>query len=239
MESDAPVLASPVIEDFIQTDAAINRGNSGGPLFNIDGEVIGINTAIPMPGSGIGFAVPVNMAKDVVKYLKRSGNFPRGYLGVTIQPVTQDIAHLLGLSKPKGELVGSLLKDGPAEGVGIKTGDVIVSLNGTSVLNTSHLQRLVGWTPPGETVAVEVVRNARRRRFSVKMVHLPDFGVAAKKAPERKTDGLGKHKSYGMELGNLTDELREKNRLKASGVYIRKVKTGSRAFADGLRARVW
>ena len=89
-------------EHFIQTDAAINRGNSGGPLVNIDGEVIGINTAIPAPGSGIGFAIPVNMAKDVVKYLRRSGNFPRGYLGVTIQPVSRDIAYLLGLPKAKG-----------------------------------------------------------------------------------------------------------------------------------------
>ena len=103
-------------EHFIQTDAAINRGNSGGPLVNIDGEVIGINTAIPAPGSGIGFAIPVNMAKDVIKYLRRSGNFPRGYLGVSIQPVSQDMAYLLGLPKAKGALVGSLLKDGRRRG---------------------------------------------------------------------------------------------------------------------------
>ena len=223
-------------ENFIQTDAAINRGNSGGPLVNIDGHVIGINTAIPAPGSGIGFAIPVNMAKDVVKYLRRSGNFPRGYLGVTIQPVNQDIAYLLGLLKPKGALVGSLLKDGPAEGAGIKAGDVIVSLNGASVLDTSHLQRLVGWTPPGEAVAVEVVRSARRRKFMVKLARLPGQEAASRKARESEADKPATSKNYGMALEDLTDELREKSNLETdTGVYIRNVETGSRAYLDGLR----
>ena len=223
-------------ENFIQTDAAINRGNSGGPLVNIDGHVIGINTAIPAPGSGIGFAIPVNMAKDVVKYLRRSGNFPRGYLGVTIQPVNQDIAYLLGLLKPKGALVSSLLKDGPAEGAGIKAGDVIVSLNGASVLDTSHLQRLVGWTPPGEAVAVEVVRSARRRKFMVKLARLPGQEAASRKAHESEADKPATSKNYGMALEDLTDELREKSNLETdAGVYIRNVETGSRAYLDGLR----
>ncbi len=223
-------------EHFIQTDAAINRGNSGGPLVNIDGEVIGINTAIPAPGSGIGFAIPVNMAKDVVKYLRRSGNFPRGYLGVTIQPVNRDMAYLLGLPKAKGALVGSLLKDGPAEGAGIRMGDVIVRLGGTSVVGTSHLQRLVGWTPPGKDVAVEVMRDARMRKFMVKLVRLPEQETTGMPAGNSEIDEPENHKTYGVELENLSDELRNKNNLRTEdGVFIKGVREGSRAYFDGLR----
>ena len=223
-------------EHFIQTDAAINRGNSGGPLVNIDGEVIGINTAIPAPGSGIGFAIPVNMAKDVVKYLRRSGNFPRGYLGVTIQPVNRDMAYLLGLSRAKGALVGSLLKDGPAEGAGIRMGDVIVRLGGTSVVGTSHLQRLVGWTPPGKDVAVEVMRDARMRKFMVKLVRLPEQETTGMPAGNSEIDEPENHKTYGVELENLSDELRNKNNLRTEdGVFIKGVREGSRAYFDGLR----
>ena len=225
-------------EHFIQTDAAINRGNSGGPLVNIDGEVIGINTAIPAPGSGIGFAIPVNMAKDVVKYLRRSGNFPRGYLGVTIQPVSRDMAYLLGLPRAKGALVGSLLKDGPAEGAGIRMGDVIVRLGGTSVVDTAHLQRLVGWTPPGDDVAVEVVRDAQRKKFKVKLVRLPEpetTGMLAGGSSD--IDEPETRKNYGVALENLTEELKEKSNLTTTdrGVYISSVDEGSRAYYDGLR----
>ena len=223
-------------EHFIQTDAAINRGNSGGPLVNIDGRVIGINTAIPAPGSGIGFAIPVNMAKDVIKYLRRSGNFPRGYLGVTIQPVSQDMAYLLGLPKARGALVGSLLKDGPAEGAGIRMGDVIVRLGGTSVVDTAHLQRLVGWTPPGEAVAVEVMRDARRKKFLVKLVRLPEPESTGKPGGNTEVDEPETRKSYGVALENLTEELKEKSNLQTDGgAYISDVEEGSRAYYDGLR----
>ena len=223
-------------EYFIQTDAAINRGNSGGPLVNIDGQVIGINTAIPAPGSGIGFAIPVNMAKDVIKYLRRSGNFPRGYLGVTIQPVSQDMAYLLGLPKARGALVGALLKDGPAAGAGIRMGDVIVRLGGTSVVDTAHLQRLVGWTPPGDAVSVEVVRDARRKKFKIKLVRLPEPESTSTLAGNTKVDEPETRKNYGVALENLTDELKEKSNLTTdSGVYISSVDEGSRAYYDGLR----
>lgn len=223
-------------EYFIQTDAAINRGNSGGPLVNIEGDVIGINTAIRTPGSGIGFAIPVNMAKDVIRYLRRIGNFPRGYLGVSIQQVSPDMTYILGLRKPRGALVGSLLKDGPAEGAGIQAGDVIVRLNGATIADMSHLQRLVGWTAPGEAVTVEVVRNAQRKRFSVKLARLPDRGQAARQTPKNERRPPEEDKYYGVDLENLTDALRKKSKLQArSGVYVHAVRVGSRAFADGLR----
>ncbi len=224
-------------EYFIQTDAAINRGNSGGPLVNIEGDVIGINTAIPSPGSGIGFAIPVNMAKDVVKHLRRKGNFPRGYLGVSIQPVNQEMVPLLGLAKSRGVLVNSLVANGPAADAGIRAGDVIVRLNGADVLDMSHLQRLVGWTPPGKAVSVEVVRNARRKEFRIKLARLPEPGATTPRMPKSETEKPEMSKAYGLELENLTDALREKNNLETKeGVYIRAVKEGSRAFLDGLRA---
>ncbi len=224
-------------EYFIQTDAAINRGNSGGPLLNIEGEVIGINTAISAPGSGIGFAIPINMARDVVKYLRRMGTFPRGYLGVTIQPVGNDMAHLLGLRGPSGALVGSLLKGGPAQYAGVKAGDVIVGINGKKVDDTAHLQRLVGWTPPGEAVSLDVVRYGKRERLSVTLTKLPDAPNRGKKLVPAIQDDNAEKGAYGMNIENLTPELMKKNQLTTpAGVFVSEVKSGSRAFRDGLRA---
>ena len=221
-------------ENFIQTDAAINRGNSGGPLVNIDGEVIGINTAIPSPGSGLGFAIPINMAREVVGHLRRQGTFPRGYLGVTIQPVGNDMAHLLGLSDPQGALVGGLLPDGPAMQSGIVPGDVIVGLNGNRVLDTVHLQRLVGWTLPGEPVDLDIVRNGRRKKLSVTLARLPGGRKPEAEAPAQEPED---DKEYGISLENLTPELMKKNQLESSkGILANEVKVGSRAFRDGLRA---
>ncbi len=224
-------------EYFIQTDAAINRGNSGGPLVNIDGEVIGINTAIPAPGSGIGFAIPVNMARDVVKYLRRMGKFPRGYLGVTIQPVGNDMAHLLGLPRAEGALVGSLLKDGPAQEAGVEPGDVIVGIDGKKVTDTSHLQRLVGWTPPGEAVSLDIVRYGRRKNLKVKLALLPDSAGGKKKSSPPAVNESPADEAYGMNIETLTPEIMKKNQLSSpKGVFIREVDPGSRAFRDGLRA---
>ncbi|OGL59682.1 MAG: hypothetical protein A3J27_04170 [Candidatus Tectomicrobia bacterium RIFCSPLOWO2_12_FULL_69_37] len=220
-------------EYFIQTDAAINRGNSGGPLLNIDGEVIGINTAIPSPGSGLGFSIPINMAKDVITHLRSSGQFLRGYLGVTIQPVGDDMVHILGLPRSEGALVGSLLPDGPAKKAGIEVGDVIVGLDGKPILDTSHLQRLVGWTPPGKAVKVEVVRYGQRRNLEITLAVLPAEARprAQAPAPQKLENG-----AYGMKLENLTPELMKQNQLESrEGVLIREVESGSRAFHDGLR----
>ncbi|MBI2177152.1 MAG: trypsin-like peptidase domain-containing protein [Candidatus Tectomicrobia bacterium] len=220
-------------EYFIQTDAAINRGNSGGPLLNIDGEVIGINTAIPSPGSGLGFSIPINMAKDVITHLRSSGQFLRGYLGVTIQPVGDDMVHILGLPRTEGALVGSLLPDGPAKRAGVEVGDVIVGLDGKEIRDTAHLQRLVGWTPPGRAVKVEVMRNGQRRNLDITLAVLPGEarprGVAP--APKKLDNG-----AYGMKLENLTPELVKQNQLESrEGILIREVENGSRAFHDGLR----
>ena len=223
-------------EYFIQTDAAINRGNSGGPLLNIDGEAIGINTAIPAPGSGLGFSIPINMARDVMKYLRRLGTFPRGYLGVTIQPVGNDMAHLLGLKSPSGALVGSLLKDGPAMHAGVQAGDVIVKIDGKNIADTAHLQRLVGWTPPGKAVSLNVVRYGRHRKFAVKLTKLPDSPASNKKPLDSGPDEKIQFGSYGMSVETLSPALMKKNLLTTpGGVYVNEVQPGSRAFRDGVR----
>lgn len=220
-------------EYFIQTDAAINRGNSGGPLINIDGEVIGINTAIPSPGSGLGFAIPINMAREVVANLRRQGTFPRGYLGVAIQPVASEMAELLGLEQAKGVLVGNLLPDGPAGAAGIQTGDVIVGLDGKKILDPTHLQRLIGWTPPGRPVSIVVIRDGKRRRMNVTLAQLPDIRPRPARPQRAEVD----EKPYGMNLENLTPDLASKNRLSSSkGVLVSAVKVGSRAYRDGMRA---
>ncbi|MEE9276615.1 MAG: trypsin-like peptidase domain-containing protein [bacterium] len=221
-------------EHFIQTDAAINRGNSGGPLVNIEGEVIGINTAIPSPGSGIGFAIPSNMASEVIRHLRRKGSFARGYLGVMIQPVANDMTPLLGLPSAEGALVGRLLPDGPAQSAGIRAGDVIVGLDGRKVLDTAHLQKIVGWTPPGQPVDIQIVRDGKKEHLSVTLARLPDRRGEEKASPKEEP---AKDEAYGMNLEGLTPELAKKNQLKsAEGVLIGEVKPGSQAFRDGLRS---
>jgi Do/DeqQ family serine protease len=145
-------------EDFIQTDASINPGNSGGPLLNVYGEVIGINTAIVAAGQGIGFAIPVNMAKQVVAQLIKKGNVSRGWLGVSIQPVTEEIAHSFGLKSTRGALVSDILAGGPAEKAGIKQGDIITSFAGKEIKDPRQLQLVVADIAVGRKVDVVVFR---------------------------------------------------------------------------------
>lgn len=156
------------IENFIQTDASINPGNSGGPLLNIHGEVVGINTAIVAAGQGIGFAIPANMARPIIAQLVDDGKVTRAWLGVSIKPVTDDMARSLGLAKPGGALVAELFEGGPADRAGMAPGDLIVGFGNTEVRDTSHLQQLVAGTKIGEAVRVTVVRAGRRMVLSVR-----------------------------------------------------------------------
>src|SRR5947207_11841123 len=203
-------------DDFLQTDAAINRGNSGGPMFNMDGEVIGINTAIYSPSGGsigIGFAIPSNLAKQVAAELVREPdhNVHRGWLGVRIQAVTDEIAESLGLDKPKGALVASVNDNGPAQTGGVQAGDVILTFDGKPVTDMKHLPRLVAETPVDKTVPVTVWRKRKENALQVKVGKLDETEqVAAKETPKKAApkDTGGTVTTLGLTLSNITAEMK-------------------------------
>ena len=200
-------------DDFIQTDASINRGNSGGPLFNMDGEVIGVNTAIfsPSGGSvGIGFAIAVNLAKPVIQQLREFGKTRRGWLGVRIQPVTDEIAESLALDEPRGALVASVFDPGPAAVAGFEAGDVILKFDGKDVPRVRVLPRIVAETEIGKAVDVEVWRKGGKITLSVKIGELKEDEVAALTSGESGGGASGSIEALGMTLSSITGDLRDR-----------------------------
>ncbi len=203
-------------DDYIQTDAAINRGNSGGPLFSMDGRVIGINTAIisPTGGSiGIGFAIPSDIAVRVIDQLRTYGETRRGWLGVRIQTVTDDIAESLGMDQPRGALVAGVTEGGPAEAAGIKSGDVIVSFDGREVPDMRELPRMVADSPIGENVDVEILRDGEAMTLAVDLGRLEEAERQAAEgedgAATSDADPAATQELLGMTLANLSAALRE------------------------------
>ncbi len=218
-------------DDFIQTDAAINRGNSGGPLFNMDGEVVGINTAIisPTGGSiGIGFSIPSTVAVPVIEQLQKFGETRRGWLGVRIQTVTDEIAESLGLPSKKGALVADVTKGGPAEPAGIEAGDIIVKFDGKDVEEMRDLPRLVADTSPDKPVDVIVLRKGKEKTLSVKLGRLEEgekkMAALAGKSDDDKAEPESVS-SLGLKLSKLTDALRKQYKIdkKVKGVVITSV----------------
>ncbi|MDF1721090.1 MAG: Do family serine endopeptidase [Minwuia sp.] len=228
-------------DDFIQTDASINKGNSGGPLFNVDGDVVGINTAIfsQSGGSiGIGFAVPSNLARPVVEQLIEFGRTKRGWLGVRIQSVTEEIAESLGLDEPRGALVAGVTEDSPAGDAGIKSGDVIVTFNGQDIDEMRALPRIVAGTGVGNAVPVTIWRKGALEQFTVTLGELEkaEKALAAAevvKEPSAESDLA----SLGMKLSPLNDEVRERFSISAeAGAVVTEVVPDSAAAEKGLRA---
>lgn len=211
-------------ENFIQTDASINPGNSGGPLLNVYGEVIGINTAIVAAGQGIGFAIPVNMAKPVFSQLIKKGSVSRGWMGVTIQPVTEELAKSFGLRQAKGALVNDIIKDSPAEKSGIHQGDVITAFNGAEVKDPSHLQRLVAESAIDKPARITVFRDGKTIDLNLSL-------ASAENAPkaQRATGGEGRH-GQADPLGLLVDDNEQ-----GAGVIVMDVARGSAAAEAGIR----
>jgi Do/DeqQ family serine protease len=164
-------------ENFIQTDASINPGNSGGPLVNLKGEVIGVNTAIVAAGQGIGFAIPINMVKRVVDQLVDKGKVVRGWLGVALQPLSQDLAQSLGLAGTNGAVVGSTITGSPAAQAGLQQGDVIVAYDRTPIEDYRHVQRLVAETRVGKSVTLQIVRKKQKMDVAVTIAEVPDETV--------------------------------------------------------------
>ncbi len=172
------IIGQGPFDDFLQTDAAINPGNSGGPLVNMRGEVVGVNTAIVADGQGIGFAIPANMARKVYTELVARGKVSRGWLGVSVQPLTSELARSFEAKDDRGALVASVLQDGPAGKAGLKAGDIILEFDGKKVESSSDLQRSVGLTSPGRTVRVRVWRDRAERPLEVTIAEAPAGGAA-------------------------------------------------------------
>lgn len=226
-------------DNFIQTDAAINRGNSGGPLFNMAGDVVGVNTAIISPSGGsigIGFAVPSSTVQPVVAQLQQFKEVRRGWIGVRIQTVTDDLAESLGMGKPRGALVGVVSDGGPAQKAGLKPGDVIVKFDGRDVKTVRDLTRTVADTMADRDVDVVVIRQGKEETLHLKVARMPDDdkaegakGADAQKAAPKKT--------LGLELSPMSEELRRRYNIKTgiTGAVITGVESGTDAADKGLK----
>jgi len=219
-------------DDFIQTDAAINPGNSGGPLVNLKGQVVGINTAIYSRSGGnigIGFAIPINLARQIVPQLKETGYVTRGWLGVLIQPVDDDIAKSLELPDAQGALVAKVFDDSPAAKAGVEVGDVIVDFDGQEIHKSNDLPSIVAATPVGKAVQVTVVRSGSRKTLDVTIAKLEEEATEAKPV---KADELG------LSVQDMTPEIASDLGLPrdSKGVVVSGVRRGSPADEAGLRA---
>ena len=226
------IIGAGPYDNFIQTDASINPGNSGGPLFNLEGEVIGINTAIFTQRGGnvgIGFAIPINMAKSVMSQLKEKGKVIRGWLGVVIQMITPEIKEKFGLKTQEGALVAEVTKGSPAEKGDLKRGDIIVSFDGKKVKEMSGLPPIVAATPLGKKVEIIAIREGKEERLTVKVGELKETRVAAEAIPEIE-------ESFGLSVQELTPEIAESLSLKGEkGVVVSGVTSGSPASEAGLQ----
>jgi len=218
-------------ENFIQTDASINPGNSGGPLANLDGRVIGINTAIVASGQGIGFSIPINEAKSVMAQLIARGKVVRGWLGIAIQDVTDELASSFGVREREGVLVADVMKGGPGEAAGLRPGDVIVDLGGTKIREVPDLQRRVANVAPGQTVAVGVVRDRAPQRLSVRVGEMPaDDSTAADADVEVGPEG------FGLQVEPLAPDTAERLGLSFNqGLLVTDVASGGPADRAGLK----
>ena len=236
-------IQSGPFDDYIQTDAAINRGNSGGPLFDMDGKVIGINTAIfsPTGGSiGLGFAIPSSIAEPVVNQLKNHGRVERGLLGVQIQPVTDEIASSLSLGSATGALVAQVEPDSAAQKAGVKEGDIIKSVDGKDITTVRDLTRTIAAFTPGSTVKLGVLRDGKDQTVSAKLGDYSKAGKQAKASDDENKgqDGKVQPGSFGFSLAPLSPESRQQLGIKdnVKGALITAVESGSPAEEQGLRA---
>ncbi len=224
------VIGNGPYDDFIQTDASINPGNSGGPLFNAEGKVIGINTAIIAGGQGIGFAIPINMAKSIISQLRDTGKVTRGYLGIRFQPLTADLAKSFGMNSDKGALIANVEKDTPADRAGLKAGDVITEYDGKTINESSELPRLVATTPIDKKVSVVIFRDGKKQELSVVVGKLKGDDAAS------ATTGDNESEKLGITVQQMTSELASRLGIKESknGLVITEVKHGTPADEAGI-----
>jgi serine protease Do len=209
------VIGSGPYDDFIQTDASINPGNSGGPLINLNGKVIGINTAIVAGGQGIGFAIPINMAGDIIDQLKNHGEVTRGWLGVGIQPLNSELGEYYGIKNGKGVLVTEVFSDNPADVAGIKPKDIITAVNGRKIGTPRDLTGIIADIKVGETATINVVREGENFTFGVKIAKRPDTEFVAQKETQESKDEIG------IRVTDITPEIsRQFNIAEENGVVV-------------------
>ncbi|MBI1421918.1 MAG: Do family serine endopeptidase [Gammaproteobacteria bacterium] len=224
---------------FIQTDVAINPGNSGGPLFNMDGEVVGINSQIYSRTGGfmgLSFAIPINVATSVVKQLREKGKVSRGWLGILIQDINRELAESFGMKEPMGAVVLKVLDDSPAKKAGFKIGDVVVEFNGKKIERSSDLPIAVGSTPVGETAKVKVIREGKPVELSVKIAELPSEDKLA--SSEGKENAPAKANRIGIVVDELSPEQRRRLDMKKGGIIVKEVTDGPAADAGIIRGDV-
>ncbi len=222
------VIGSGPYDNFLQTDAPINPGNSGGPLINMSGEVIGINTAIIPSGQGIGFAIPSNMAKKIIPQLREKGKVIRGWIGVSIQSITPELAKALGLKEAKGALVSDVVPGGPSDKAGIKRGDVIVSFDGKDIKKVGDLPFEVAETQVGKTVAVKVVRDSKELTFNITIAEMPSGKIP--------TSSRALPEGLGLTVQSITPQIMSELQLRdRSGVVVVEVRPGSPADDAGIK----
>ncbi len=224
--------------DYLQTDASINPGNSGGPLFNMKGEVVGVNAAIISGANTIGFAIPINVVKQILPQLKEKGRVVRGFLGVSPQAITADMVDQLGLKSTKGALVADVVKDGPADKAGMKPGDVVVAINGKPVQDNNQLTRDVGVIPPGQTVKLDIVRDGRPRTIEAKLAPRPDETEQAPKGSVKEGSGKEQGDLLGLQVEDLTPQLARRAQVEpgTKGAIVTDVVPDSPASEAGLDA---
>ncbi|RMF94331.1 MAG: DegQ family serine endoprotease [Candidatus Schekmanbacteria bacterium] len=231
------VIGAGPYDDFIQTDASINPGNSGGPLVDMEGNVVGINTAIFSPNGGfgspgnigIGFSIPINLAKNILIQLKEKGKVTRGWLGLLVQTLDENLAKQFGRESKEGALVGQVTKDSPAEKAGIKRGDIIIEFNGQKVKDSRDLSMKAASTPPGTKVKVKLVRDGKEKTVTVVLGEYPEEGVVSAKSKSTE-------EKIGITVENITPEIaRQLDVTNTKGVVVSRVERGSTAYRAGIR----
>ena len=225
------VIGSGPYDDYIQTDASINPGNSGGPLFNAEGRVIGINTAIVAGGQGIGFAIPINMAKGIISQLRDTGKVTRGYLGVQIQAVTPELAKSFNLEAEKGALISEVFKDSPAEKAGLKAGDIVLEFDGKHIGEFNELPRIVAATPVDKKARITVFRDGKRLELPIVVTKLKEGESATAAGDGKESEKLG------LVVQELNRQLADRLGIKdTKALVITEVKPGSLAEDAGISA---
>lgn len=224
------VIGSGPFDNFLQTDASINPGNSGGPLIDMQGRVVGINTAIVRGGQGIGFAIPINMARDVVEQLKASGAVSRGWIGITVQSVDKKMAEYYGLENDGGVMVAKVIPDYPAQKAGMQEEDIIIAVNGVKVKDQNQLVKEISAVKPGQTAEVEILRDGKRQTLKIVTASRPD-SVTAEGVPAAQENPMG------ARISELTPELRQQYRLSDAdkGLLVVAIENRTPAQKAGLQ----